>query len=91
MEKNRRLQEIKSELATLKTKFRSLSEERDQVLRQIVSDHWGQLVASHEQEIEADAASVIIGSHDCPGPTEVCIYDWGSETCLFCGEPEERK
>lgn len=91
MKKNRRLQEIKSELAALKAKSRSLSEERDEVLRQIVADHWDQLVANCQREIEADPASVIIGEHTCSGPAEVCIYDWGSEDCLFCGEPEERK
>lgn len=91
MEKNRRLQEIKAELTGLKEKLRSLSSERDQVLRQIVADHWDQLVANCQQEIEADPASVIIGEHSCSGPAEVCIYDWSREDCLFCGEPEERK
>ena len=45
---------------------------------------------------ELDKDTLEIGDWSCPdSPIEVCVYDWnsamGTDECVYCGQPEERK
>lgn len=93
----KRRDDITGEMSLLEEELDGLDGQIQSIVLEIVQQNKeGVPHLCREEEGEAySAEDFAVGYHECTGPIGICIYDtvsdYGSDCCIFCGHPEERK